>query len=507
MLISVFCSKLFQKYGGDETQMQSQQQASNDGNNSYHGHRSIHRHRSRRHSTTKMNIQEEYERIEASLCNMYVVEHHSKYCHHQHDHDNNDKQHVIVCKNENDDNDVSDHHRPYDIESQHGEQLICDTKGSFRNSIHKKSHHNNVLNMSSVHSITTSCSSRSTCNDDENNITINRHNHNNECPICLNHFHIGQIVSMSPKDTSKASCSCQHIFHHVCIKEWLLKHNTCPSCRQVYFQDHDDDENMNSNNNNNIVINEAQHNQNMMMVESSEPIIMKNQNGKNKNDNKTKKMIMFYCIRHGIGYYNVASSSLPRSNSSRMIMNRSFHFLSSSLSSFGSIHNNKNKDLKKVPKISVPTSSELAHMRIQQHDEQPTIIVSSLSLQQQQIDHDDDILRNHDDTIINNHQDISTPNGTTSITDRDYNNNNYNHNNDDHDDDTITAIIINNTEQNNDSRMIITTTAEETITSTTIISPSSQEQPSQEQIIQEDDVDQVNDDVIVVNQYHIQYSL
>ena len=39
-----------------------------------------------------------------------------------------------------------------------------------------------------------------------------------ECPICMEDFKAGEIVSWSPDDTTP----CQHFFHHECIKgEWL----------------------------------------------------------------------------------------------------------------------------------------------------------------------------------------------------------------------------------------------------------------------------------------------
>jgi len=46
-----------------------------------------------------------------------------------------------------------------------------------------------------------------------------------ECPICLDEFKLGQIISYSP------NTECNHVFHHECIKEWLLRHTNCPFCR------------------------------------------------------------------------------------------------------------------------------------------------------------------------------------------------------------------------------------------------------------------------------------
>lgn len=54
-----------------------------------------------------------------------------------------------------------------------------------------------------------------------------------ECSICLDCFKVGEIVSISSDKCS--SISCKHAFHHSCIKEWLLKHDTCPSCRMQFF--------------------------------------------------------------------------------------------------------------------------------------------------------------------------------------------------------------------------------------------------------------------------------
>jgi hypothetical protein len=43
-----------------------------------------------------------------------------------------------------------------------------------------------------------------------------------ECPICMEAFQLGDAVSWSPNE------ECSHVFHHECIKEWLLKHVECP---------------------------------------------------------------------------------------------------------------------------------------------------------------------------------------------------------------------------------------------------------------------------------------
>jgi Ring finger domain len=46
-----------------------------------------------------------------------------------------------------------------------------------------------------------------------------------ECSICMEQFEKDDIVSWSPTTT------CLHVFHHECIKEWLLYHDNCPYCR------------------------------------------------------------------------------------------------------------------------------------------------------------------------------------------------------------------------------------------------------------------------------------
>jgi hypothetical protein len=51
----------------------------------------------------------------------------------------------------------------------------------------------------------------------------------NECPICMEVFQVDEIVSWSPNE------KCSHVFHHECIKEWLLRHGTCPLDREVFL--------------------------------------------------------------------------------------------------------------------------------------------------------------------------------------------------------------------------------------------------------------------------------
>lgn len=46
-----------------------------------------------------------------------------------------------------------------------------------------------------------------------------------ECAVCMERFKENDIVSWSPDER------CGHVFHHECIKEWLLFHDNCPYCR------------------------------------------------------------------------------------------------------------------------------------------------------------------------------------------------------------------------------------------------------------------------------------
>jgi hypothetical protein len=43
------------------------------------------------------------------------------------------------------------------------------------------------------------------------------------CTMCLEDFRLNERVHRLP---------CQHYFHHQCIVQWLLRHNTCPICRK-----------------------------------------------------------------------------------------------------------------------------------------------------------------------------------------------------------------------------------------------------------------------------------
>ena len=41
------------------------------------------------------------------------------------------------------------------------------------------------------------------------------------CSICLENL----------KDDNSVILNCEHIYHKICIKEWLKKNNSCPNCR------------------------------------------------------------------------------------------------------------------------------------------------------------------------------------------------------------------------------------------------------------------------------------
>jgi hypothetical protein len=44
-----------------------------------------------------------------------------------------------------------------------------------------------------------------------------------ECPICLDNYQSNREVM---------NLDCNHVFHHDCIRLWLIENNTCPQCRE-----------------------------------------------------------------------------------------------------------------------------------------------------------------------------------------------------------------------------------------------------------------------------------
>jgi hypothetical protein len=48
---------------------------------------------------------------------------------------------------------------------------------------------------------------------------------NAECPICLEIYIPGDTICVSKV------AECDHVFHQVCVSEWLSKHGHCPLCR------------------------------------------------------------------------------------------------------------------------------------------------------------------------------------------------------------------------------------------------------------------------------------
>jgi Ring finger domain len=55
------------------------------------------------------------------------------------------------------------------------------------------------------------------------------HTDNSECLICMETIQVTEQVSWS------ANVECEHVFHHQCIREWLLKHKECPCCRRLFL--------------------------------------------------------------------------------------------------------------------------------------------------------------------------------------------------------------------------------------------------------------------------------
>jgi hypothetical protein len=58
---------------------------------------------------------------------------------------------------------------------------------------------------------------------------------NIECPICLDPYQVGDIVSWSIMTDT-----CSHAYHRECIMSWLMENDDCPMCRQVLLIDEAD---------------------------------------------------------------------------------------------------------------------------------------------------------------------------------------------------------------------------------------------------------------------------
>lgn len=72
----------------------------------------------------------------------------------------------------------------------------------------------------------------SLCSSQNNNSSSNEssdEHHVRECSICFEKLLVNEIASWSPDP------DCHHVFHHTCIKEWLLHNSGCPSCRATFL--------------------------------------------------------------------------------------------------------------------------------------------------------------------------------------------------------------------------------------------------------------------------------
>jgi hypothetical protein len=64
---------------------------------------------------------------------------------------------------------------------------------------------------------------------DDDDSLFNDEDNGKECPICMNTFCEGDIVSWSANE------KCSHVYHHECIKEWMLRRTECPCCRGTFL--------------------------------------------------------------------------------------------------------------------------------------------------------------------------------------------------------------------------------------------------------------------------------
>lgn len=116
---------------------------------------------------------------------------------------------------------------------------------------------------------------------------------NEVCCICLDTFQVGNVVSFSNSTINEndvelgARGTCEHIFHHSCIHEWLKRNDSCPSCRFEMIQLQQKDVVTTTNDDANSISDKA-----LGKVDDTNSISDKIFG---KVDSK-----MYYCIQHGV---------------------------------------------------------------------------------------------------------------------------------------------------------------------------------------------------------------
>jgi Ring finger domain len=195
-----------------------------------------------------------YESIEASLVNMFVIEHHDDFC-------------------------------PYPVAT------VMDPPSS-KNDDQGCQRKQNQESFGDDHEI----------KDIENQNCFNVLQKNIECSICLDYFKEGDVVSISPFYSLQQTC--HHVFHHICIKEWLLKHSTCPTCRQEFL--------FNDSNNHFVALDDIVYDNSVMRNDASQHSFhhydfdhafdwMKSCNFHQDVVNMyPQKASFFFCLQHGI---------------------------------------------------------------------------------------------------------------------------------------------------------------------------------------------------------------
>jgi hypothetical protein len=63
--------------------------------------------------------------------------------------------------------------------------------------------------------------------DDDDDEDDDQDSFNKSCGICLEKFRVGEAVSWS------CDPGCEHVFHHECLRNWLLRRVRCPFCRII----------------------------------------------------------------------------------------------------------------------------------------------------------------------------------------------------------------------------------------------------------------------------------